>query len=158
MSEVRVLWDPLRMNSKDQPFFVGQKAFIKNDQGQLLVLNDLFAGLDLPGGKVQSDEEDLKASLQREVKEETGLEIEVGDVFYTWRIHYPLEKVEKKFRDTRTDGNIYRVGYSCRLTGGTLKLSNEHVSCKWIKKTDLSSIKDWGGDFEVVELYFSKFN
>ncbi len=145
------------MNTKDQVFFVGQKAFIRNSQNQLLVLLDPVSGLDLPGGKVQSDEEDLKSSLQREVREETGLEISVGNAFYTWRFHYPIEKVEGAVRDSRTDGNIYRVGFECDLSDGDVALSIEHTKFKWITEAELPDLKSWGGDYKAVEFYFSKF-
>ena len=147
------------MNSKDQPFFVGQKAFIRNSENKLLVLLDEFAGLDLPGGKVQSDEEDLKASLKREVEEETGLEIIVGDVFHTWRFHYPIEKLDIDLQDSRTNGNIYRVGYFCKLENAeNVTLSNEHVEYRWITQEDLPGLKSWGGDYQAVEIYFQKLN
>ncbi|HVZ11509.1 MAG TPA: NUDIX domain-containing protein [Patescibacteria group bacterium] len=143
------------MNSKDQPFFVGQKAFIKNSENKLLVLLDPASGLDLPGGKVQSDEEDLKLSLKREVFEETGLEIEVGEVFHVWRFHYPIEKVEASIRDSRTDGNIYRVGFACILKSGDVKLSNEHTEYKWIDKSEVDSLRPWKGDIDAIEKYFN---
>jgi 8-oxo-dGTP pyrophosphatase MutT (NUDIX family) len=145
------------MNSNDQVFFVGQKAFIINSKNKLLVLLDPASGIDLPGGKVQSDEEDLKGSLQREVKEETNLEVEIGDVFSSWRFHYPLENVDERFRDSRTDGNIYRVGYLCKLISGTISLSHEHTEYKWISKEELPKLQSWGGDYEAVKYYFIKF-
>lgn len=145
-------------NINDQVFFVGQKAFIQNSEGKLLVLKDPLAGLDFPGGKVQANEEDLKLSLQREVREETGLEIEVGDAFYTWRFHYPLNKVAIEQRDTRTDGNIYRVGFACHLVSGEIKLSVEHAEYKWITKDDLQKVESWGGDLDALQKFFSRFS
>lgn len=66
----------------DALFCVGQKAFIEKD-GKVLVLHDPGGRLDFPGGKIQEGEaKDAEASslirsLQREVREETGLEIGV---------------------------------------------------------------------------------
>ena len=70
----------------DALFCVGQKAFIEKD-GKVLVLFDPVEGLDFPGGKIQEEEakdadaSSLILSLQREVREETNLEIEVSTLF-----------------------------------------------------------------------------
>ena len=78
--------------NEDQIFFVGQKAFIKNKNNEILVLYDAIIGLDLPGGKIQTGEVDLISSLKREVKEETDLIIDVKKPFYTWVFNYPIQK------------------------------------------------------------------
>ncbi len=66
----------------DQLFCVGQKAIIEKD-GKVLILHDPLMGDDIPGGKVQEDETDFAKALQREVMEETGLTVKVGDPFAT---------------------------------------------------------------------------
>jgi len=73
----------------DALFCVGQKAFIEKD-GKVLIFNDPGEGSDFPGGKIQDgeakdgDASSLFRSLQREVREETGREIEVGNPFVVW--------------------------------------------------------------------------
>ena len=62
------------------------KAIILNSEGKLLALVQNVAGqtfYSLPGGRVQP-EGDEHAELQREVKEETGLDITVGDFLGRW--------------------------------------------------------------------------
>ncbi len=67
---------------EDQLLYVGQKAFIEKG-GEVLILMDHDLGLDFPGGKIQEGEIDFTKSLKREVREETKLEIEKGDAFFT---------------------------------------------------------------------------
>jgi 8-oxo-dGTP pyrophosphatase MutT (NUDIX family) len=66
---------------KDQVFSVGQKAFIEKN-GEILVLILPNGMLDFPGGKIQEGETDLDIAFKREVKEETGLDIEIGQPLY----------------------------------------------------------------------------
>ncbi|MBF2029341.1 MAG: A/G-specific adenine glycosylase [Oscillatoriales cyanobacterium C42_A2020_001] len=58
-------------------------AVIWNDQGQILIDRRKQSGLlggmwEFPGGKVKPDET-IEACIQREIREELGIEIEVGD-------------------------------------------------------------------------------
>lgn len=62
-------------------------AVIWNDQGQILIdrrpQSGLLGGLwEFPGGKVEPGET-IEACIQREIKEELGIEIEVGDRLIT---------------------------------------------------------------------------
>ncbi|HEX5368834.1 MAG TPA: NUDIX domain-containing protein [Dehalococcoidia bacterium] len=63
-------------------FQVSQKALIDRD-GAVLVVYFPSGGLDFPGGRVDEGEHDLVASLKREVREETRLEVDVGPPFMT---------------------------------------------------------------------------
>lgn len=62
-------------------------AVIWNEQGQILIdrrpQNGLLGGLwEFPGGKIEPGET-IEACIQREIKEELGIEIEVGDHLIT---------------------------------------------------------------------------
>ena len=76
------------MSKEEAIFNVGQKAFIRNGNEVLVLWNKY--GLDFPGGRIKESEivENsqgcLEESLKREVMEETGLEIEVGEPIATW--------------------------------------------------------------------------
>lgn len=112
--------------AEDALFYVGQKAFIKKGD-EILLLIDPVLGMDFPGGKIQEGETDLLASLRREVREETQLEIEIGDPFatssYTFR------------PDHRYAGKtIFFVGYECQYLGGEVVLSDEHTAYHWVNK------------------------
>lgn len=129
----------------DQLLFVGQKAFIDKN-GEILVLTDHQLGVDLPGGKIKEGESDVTEALKREVKEETGLEIEVGEPFTTWMVEFPP--------DHRNQGKVFLVGYKCKYLAGEVVLSDEHTEYKWVNKDNYQQLpKD--GYFKAVEEYFS---
>ena len=128
----------------DQLLFVGQKAFIDKN-GEILVLTDPKLGVDLPGGKIKGGEVDLTGALKREVKEETGLEIEIKEPFITWMIEFPP--------DHRNQGKVFLVAYKCKYVSGKVVLSSEHTEYKWVNKDNYQKLpKD--GHFPTVEKYF----
>jgi 8-oxo-dGTP diphosphatase len=58
-------------------FFLAVKALVRGPADRILLIRDPDRGWELPGGSVEQ-REDLISALQREVREETGVEIEVG--------------------------------------------------------------------------------
>jgi len=131
---------------KDQEFLVGQKAFINKD-GEVLVLNDPVLGLDFPGGKIQEGETNFTDSLKREVLEETGLRIEVGEPFAQW--HLKLTRGQENAGET-----IYLVGFKCKYLSGDVKISDEHDSYKWVNKSNYKELADGSDYFKVLKKYF----
>jgi 8-oxo-dGTP diphosphatase len=131
--------------AEDKLFFVGQKAFIEKD-GEVLILISKDLGLDFPGGKIQEGESDFNESLKREVREETGLEIEVGDIFERWSF---------KFRYGHNIGKeVLLIGFKCKYKSGGVKISDEHGGYKWVNKNNYKELDDGSGHFKVLEKYF----
>lgn len=128
--------------------FIGQKAFIEKD-GELLLLRDRQTqGNDLPGGKIIIGETDLAASLQREVTEETGLDIEVGIPFFTWFYTIPLNSGHRSAGKT-----IFNVGYKCLYVNGIITLSMEHDKYTWINQSHYTDYRE-SGFFNALKAYF----
>lgn len=136
--------------ANDKQFYVGQKAFIERD-GKVLVLNDPILGLDYPGGKIQEGETDWVGALKREVREETGLEIAVGEPFTTWHFKVP----EGPHRNAGKD--IFLVGYRCAYVSGEIKLSDEHDGYEWIGRDEHHRFADTSGYFQALKTYFERY-
>ncbi len=136
----------------DALFCVGQKAFIEKD-GKVLVLKDPAEGLDFPGGKIQVGEardgeaSSLLESLQREVTEETGLTVKIGDPFAVWFHVFP--------NTSRNAGkSVYLVAFKCVYVSGDIALSDEHDGFKWVDRNDYSMVDDGSDYFDVLKKYF----
>ena len=123
---------------KDQIFYVGQKALIERD-GKILVLQREPFGADLPGGKIQVGELDSGCALQREVFEETGLQIHVGAPFATGFFRFPEHVLTSRNLQT---GYIYIVIYRVDNLEGEIVLSDEHQSYSWVSEAKIETIKD----------------
>ncbi len=104
----------------------GAFAFVFDSKGQILILREddkhRKYDWDLPGGKLQNEEPPLDG-LYREVKEETGLSIELLDslCYLKWDRHssgYP----------------ILVAFYLARSISNGLQLSKEHVSFRWVNR------------------------
>lgn len=105
---------------------VAQKAFILKN-GKLLVIKTRATDhsplcWELPGGAVEFDE-NLADSFKREIKEETNLQILVGEPFVIW----------ESWHDYRGNkAHTVFIGYQCQWKKGIVKISNEHAAYKWI--------------------------
>lgn len=139
----------------DALFCVGQKAFIEKD-GKILILYDPKDGIDFPGGKIQEgeakvgDSTSLTNALKREVMEETGLEIEVGNPFDIW--YFEFRKGHRNYPKV-----VYIVAFKCKYISGDVTLSDEHSEYKWISRDDYMNYKEDNEYFGAVEKYFKEF-
>ena len=112
------------MNDLSLTHLVAVNAFLmKDEQFLLLNRNDPPLIWGTPGGKLDINEDPI-TGLKREVKEETGLEIEVVMPVTTWFGSF-------------NNKNIFAVDYLCYYKSGEIKLSEEHNSFKWLSLKDL---------------------
>lgn len=132
---------------QDALYCVGQKAFIEKDE-KVLILMDPKSGLDFPGGKVQEGELDFDEELRREVREETGFEIEIGAPFVRWYFEFSEghRNVGKK---------VFLLGFRCKYRSGELVLSAEHNAYHWVDRDTYQQYNDGSGHYKALEKYFT---
>lgn len=114
--------------------YVAVKALIIRD-GKILIIKrsskeDVYKNeWDLPGGKLEFGEHPIDG-LKREVKEETGLEIEVIKPISVWTFF-------------KNDGKTQVIGitFLAKPISDEIKLSKEHVDSKWVCLRKLITIK-----------------
>ena len=96
-----------------------------------------FEGLwEFPGGKVEPGESSAGA-LAREIREELGVEIEVGEYICTAEYDYP------KF-------HLKMECWMCRILSGQIEL-REHMGARWLDSDSLGDVEWLPADIEVVE-------
>ncbi|MBZ5514117.1 MAG: NUDIX hydrolase [Acidobacteriia bacterium] len=82
----------------------------------------------IPGGLVELGEE-LEQATRRELKEETGLDIEPLEV---------LEVFDRIFRDgDRVRYHFVIVDYVCRYKRGRLRPASDVLEARWVRREDL---------------------
>jgi 8-oxo-dGTP diphosphatase len=95
------------------------------DQDRVLLLLNERDEWDLPGGRPDPGE-DHRAALVREVREETGLSVEVGDALD----EHLFEVLPGRF--------VRILPFACRLAGdGGVVLSHEHLETRWLMLAEL---------------------
>lgn len=113
----------------------GAAAIVTDQHGRVLLQRRTDSGnWSLPGGAMDIGET-LQQCAIREVKEETGLDIEITDLLgiYTDPAHviaYADGEVRQEFT----------VTYLARVTGGTLTVSDESTEVDFIHPTDFDHI------------------
>jgi 8-oxo-dGTP diphosphatase len=82
----------------------------------------------IPGGLLELGEE-LKAGVQRELKEETGLDVEPRECILVFdRIMRESERVRYHY---------VIVDYLCRRKGGRLRPASDVTDARWVRREDL---------------------
>ena len=110
-------------------------AIIKavNEKGENIIFatqrgyGEFKGGWEFPGGKIE-DGENPEDALKREIMEELGIEIKVGDMIDTIEYDYP-------------NFHLSMDCFFAEIVSGDLVLK-EHEDAKWLTKEKLDSV-DW---------------
>ena len=90
---------------------------------------------EFPGGKVRVDESP-EDCLQREIKEELNLEIQIEKHFCTTYHQYP-------------DFNIELIAFWCSIVGGKLKLE-DHEQVRWVTVQEMNQYSFVEADLNLI--------
>ena len=103
----------------------------------------------LPGGVLESGEL-LDFALRREVREETGLEVEILGL---------LELFERIIpdREGKPEYHYVLADYLCRPSGGTLLAADDASRAEWIRECDLPNYRITEGTPAVIAKAFLAF-
>lgn len=120
---------------------VGVGAVIWNAQGEVLLIKRARpprqGEWSIPGGKVEMGES-LHAALKREVREETGLEIEIVDFVDV------VELEEQGHRFVLND-------FTARYVSGEARASSDAKEVRWAARAELERYGLWSETRRIIE-------
>ena len=94
---------------------VSVAAMVYNDAGQILLVNSPWRGWEYPGGLIEPGES-FEAALKREVREESGVEIEITGFVGICK---------------NVGSDIVNIDFTARYIGGALTTSEESTEVGW---------------------------
>jgi 8-oxo-dGTP diphosphatase len=107
----------MRLEHGMETLWDGVKGIVRKDR-HILVLVKQNGILDLPGGRVESAET-VQAALQREIKEETGLRVDIHAPVGEWSFCKMSEQL------------IKGIILECSYLDGRVELCGEHKRYFW---------------------------
>ncbi|MEV7564674.1 NUDIX hydrolase [Streptomyces tanashiensis] len=120
---------------KPNSLVVAASAVVTDDRGRILLQrrrdNDLWA---LPGGGMDMGDS-LPGTAVREVKEETGLDVEITGLVGTY--------TDPRHVIAYSDGEVRRqfnVCFRARVTGGDLRISDESTELRFVDQEELDAL------------------
>lgn len=132
--------------------FVAVKAIIEHENKVLIIREsskyiegtnvDKF---DIPGGRI-NPEQSLIENLKREILEETGLIVNIGESFFLNEVR-PIINGEETL--------IVRIFFKCSSESDKVKLSDDHDKYEWINSTEYRNYKLIENLIPVFEKYNS---
>lgn len=131
---------PVKAAKAETPYYDVSAGIIRDAEGRILIaqrpLDGLLGGLwEFPGGK-QEPGESMPDCLRRELREELGIEVEVGDLFV-------------KVRHGFTHFKITLHAYECRYAGGEPQTLGVQAYT-WVTEEELERYSFGKADRQVI--------
>jgi 8-oxo-dGTP pyrophosphatase MutT (NUDIX family) len=112
---------------------ISLKGIVFDANGRVLLGYNPRHEWELPGGRPDPVDSTPQATVKREIAEECGIEIQVGELVDVWFYSVPGE--------TR----VAVVSYLCSPTSGSLTVSAEHTDIRFHPLSELARITLPGG-------------
>ena len=132
---------------------IATRAIIKQD-GKILILqrgdkDEYLSGLwEVPGGKRKLSEKTIDG-CKREVEEETGIKVKVGD---------PIGIFEYKVEKSEQIREVTQINFLVKPIGKVeVKLSSEHKNFAWIKEDEIDNYNITKETKEIIKKAFKFF-
>lgn len=116
---------------------VAVSGLIENDKGEILMILSPYRGWEIPGGQVEEGESVIDA-LKREVKEETGIDIEVGKLKAIYSNIGTMVQIDKN----SSIGSIVSLGFTGKAISGEVTISEESIEVSWVRKEKVLDLID----------------
>ncbi len=105
------------MTRADPRHIVGVAGVVRDDSGRILLVRTGRRGWEPPGGQVELGE-DLQTALQREIREESGCEVEVGRLVGVY---------------SNVGTHIVMFTFLCAWRGGEACGGHECLEARWLE-------------------------
>lgn len=136
--------------------FVGAKGLIVREDGKVLIVKEADQYIDgegccpgewdLVGGRIEP-EEPLLEGLAREIQEESGLTVTVGELLGVAE-NFPIMKSEKV--------HIVRVYYVCTTESDIVTLSSDHDEYRWVLPDECDNLPLMANIVDMFKIYSKK--
>ena len=129
---------------------VGVGALVFRGESVLLVkrgAEPLKGRWSIPGGKVEFGET-LRAAVERETLEETGLQVKAG----------ALVEIFERIRRGGADSDAYHyvlMDYLCAIVGGELRSGDDAAAADWFRLDRLDALRMTEGTIAVIRKAFA---
>ena len=122
----------------------------ENEKGQILLVKTHRGHWVFPGGQVENGE-NLTEALSREIKEESGIEVEVLNLIGV----SSNTGSHKGYNGVKHVPTKVMMDFTCKPLGGTLATSQETPESKWVNK---DKVLDYIKSPNIVERYKAYLN
>lgn len=102
---------------------VAVAGLVTDPEGRVLMVLSPRRDWEFPGGQVEEGET-LTAALEREVMEETGVRVAVGNLVGVY---------------SNVKSHIVMLDFLCEYLGGELKTSTESLAVEWVERNEALS-------------------
>jgi 8-oxo-dGTP diphosphatase len=110
---------------------VASGGVVTNEKDEFLFIRNPRKGWEYPGGIIETGET-VPQGLIREIKEETGVDVEIINVVGI----YSNTKKKKGFNGVEEVPTIVTIDFICKYISGDLRTSDESIEVRWFSKEE----------------------